>query len=233
MVFFAVILGVFSSLWRAAGESGLMAAAAPRTLLWYLAATEWILMSTPLLHLEIQEAVRRGDVVYQLGRPISYVGAAFAEGVGLLAARAPVLGVVAFLCAFAFTGWIPPLRVLALIAAFGLVGVGAAHGARCRHRPAGVLARRCGAGVLGVAEAAVRVRRADAADSAVSVDHSTHRGVDAVPLDSRGPGVVRPRRSGGGARPARDSSRGVGRRHGVVVGFMFRRASHALAVNGG
>ncbi|MEP7309840.1 MAG: ABC-2 family transporter protein [Acidobacteriota bacterium] len=120
-VFFTVILGVLSSLWRAAGESGLMAEAAPRTLLWYVAATEWILMSTPQLHLEIQETVRRGDVVYQLGRPISYVGAMFAEGVGMVAARAPVLGVVAFLCAFAYTGWIPPFRVLLLIAAFGLV----------------------------------------------------------------------------------------------------------------
>src|SRR5580765_3145731 len=120
-VFFTVILGVLSSLWRAAGDSGLMAVAAPKTLLWYVAATEWILMSTPLLHLEIQETVRRGDVVYQLGRPISYVGAVFAEGVGVVAARAPVLGAVAFLCAFAYTRWIPPFRVLALIAAFGLV----------------------------------------------------------------------------------------------------------------
>ena len=120
-VFFTVILGVLSSLWRAAGESGLMANAEPRTLLWYVAATEWILMSTPQLHLDIQETVRRGDVVYQLGRPISYVGAVFAEGVGVVAARAPVLGVVAFPCAFAFTGWIPPFGVLAPIAAFGLV----------------------------------------------------------------------------------------------------------------
>ncbi len=119
-VFFTVILGVLSSLWRAAGESGLTADAAPKTLLWYVAATEWILMSTPLLHQEIQETVRRGDIVYQMGRPISYVGAMFAEGLGMVAARAPVLGGVAFLCAFAFTGWVPPFRVLALIAAFGL-----------------------------------------------------------------------------------------------------------------
>jgi ABC-2 type transport system permease protein len=120
-MFFAVILGVLSSLWHAAGESGLMAAAAPKALLWYVAATEWILLSTPLLHLEIQETVRRGDVVYQLGRPLSYVGAMFAEGLGVVAARAPVLAAVAFLCAFVFTGWIPPFRVLALIGVFGLI----------------------------------------------------------------------------------------------------------------
>jgi hypothetical protein len=39
------------------------------------------------VHVELQEAVRRGDVACQLGRPVSFVGAAFAEGVGLLALR--------------------------------------------------------------------------------------------------------------------------------------------------
>ena len=35
--------------------------------------------------------------------------------------RAPVLGVTACVCAFVFTGWIPPLGVLARIVPFGLV----------------------------------------------------------------------------------------------------------------
>jgi ABC-2 type transport system permease protein len=121
VVFFAVILGVFSSLWHAVAEAGMPAAADPKGLVWYLAATEWIVLSAPPLHIEIQEAVRRGDVVCQLGRPVSYVGAAFAQGLGLLAVRAPLLGVTACVCAFVFTGWIPPLRVFASVAPFGLV----------------------------------------------------------------------------------------------------------------
>ena len=52
---------------------------------------------------------------------MSYVGAAFAEGLGLLAMRAPLLGVTACVCAFVFTGWIPPLRVLACTVPFGIV----------------------------------------------------------------------------------------------------------------
>jgi ABC-2 type transport system permease protein len=120
VIFFAVILGVFSSLWRAVAEAGMPIAADPRALVWYLAATEWITLSAPPIHLEIQEAIRRGDIVYRLGRPVSYAIAEFAAGLGLLAVRAPVLGLTAFLCAFVFTGWIPPASALAKVVPFGL-----------------------------------------------------------------------------------------------------------------
>ena len=120
VVFFAVILGVFSSLWHVVAEAGMPVATDPNALVWYLAVTEWVVLSAPPMHIEIQEAIRRGDVVYQLGRPVSYVGAKFAEGLGLLVMRAPLLGVTACVCAFAFTGWIPPLRVLACTVPFGL-----------------------------------------------------------------------------------------------------------------
>jgi ABC-2 type transport system permease protein len=120
VTFFAVILGVFSSLWHAVAEAGMPVATDPNALVWYLAVTEWIVLSTPPIHIEIQEAIRRGDVVCQLGRPASYVGAKFAEGLGLLAARAPLLGATACVCAFAVTGWMPTLRVIACIVPFAL-----------------------------------------------------------------------------------------------------------------
>jgi viologen exporter family transport system permease protein len=120
VVFFVVILGVFASLWRAVGEAGLPAAEDPRALVWYLAATEWIMLSAPQIHLEIQEAVRRGDVVYRLGHPASYVMAEFAAGLGATALRMPLLGVTAFGCAFAFTRWTPPLAAIALFIPFGV-----------------------------------------------------------------------------------------------------------------
>ena len=120
MVFFAVILGVFSSLWRAVAEAGMPVAADPKSLVWYLAATEWILLSAPPIHIEIQEAIRRGDVVYRLAHPVSYVVAEFATGLGVLAMRSPLLGATAFLCAFAFTGWIPPVPQLLIVLPFGL-----------------------------------------------------------------------------------------------------------------
>ena len=121
MVFFFVILGVFSSLWRAVAEAGMPIAADAKALVWYLAATEWILLSAPPVYIEIQEAIRRGDLAYRLTHPASFVMAEFAGGLGLLALRAPVLGVTAFCCAFLFTGWVPPLRTLAVFVPFGLV----------------------------------------------------------------------------------------------------------------
>jgi hypothetical protein len=119
MAFFAVILGVFSSLWRAVGEAGMPIGGDPKLFVWYLATTEWILLSAPMVHGNVQESIRRGDVVYQLGRPVSYPGAAFAEAAGMLAFRAPILAATAWICAFAFTGWAPPLWPLASTLPFG------------------------------------------------------------------------------------------------------------------
>jgi ABC-2 type transport system permease protein len=121
VLFFAIILGVFSSLWRAVGEAGMPVGADSSALIWYLATTEWIVLSAPLLHIEIQEAVRRGDIVYQLGRPVSYLGAAFAEGLGLLAVRAPLLGATGVVCAFALTRSLPRPGLVLYMVLFGLV----------------------------------------------------------------------------------------------------------------
>jgi ABC-2 type transport system permease protein len=118
-VFFVVILGVFSSLWHAVAQGGMPVAGDPKSLVWYLASTEWIVLSVPQVHLEMQEAIRRGDVVYQLGRPASYVAAELAASLGVLAARAPILGLTAFVCAFAFSRWIPPVHALAMVVLLG------------------------------------------------------------------------------------------------------------------
>ena len=120
MVFFAVILGVFSSLWRAVAEAGMPIHADPKALVWYLAATEWILLSAPPIYLDIQNMIRRGDVVYRLTHPVSFVAAEFASALGLLMLRAPVLGITAFCCAFVFTGWAPPATTLVMFVPFGL-----------------------------------------------------------------------------------------------------------------
>jgi ABC-2 type transport system permease protein len=119
VVFFAVILGVFASLWRAIADAGMPIAGDPKQLVWYLATTEWIILSAPPIHVDLQESIRRGDVVCRLGRPVSYVGSVFAEALGLLAVRAPLLAATAWICALAFTGWIPPIASLAWTLPFG------------------------------------------------------------------------------------------------------------------
>lgn len=116
MLFLGVLLGVFSALWRAVAEAGMPVKAAPSDMVWYLATTEWIVLSAPLLYLPIQEDVRRGDIAYQLLRPVSYLGSMLARGVGMLLVRMPALGLAGFGWAYAFTRQTPP--VLALLELF-------------------------------------------------------------------------------------------------------------------
>ena len=116
IAFLGVLLGVFTALWRAVAEAGMPVAAAPNEMVWYLSTTEWIVLSSPMLFLQIQEDVRRGDVTYQLLRPVSYIGAMLARGAGMLCVRLPVIGVAAFAWAYAFTGTAPSLQSLLVLA---------------------------------------------------------------------------------------------------------------------
>src|SRR5688500_18244723 len=121
VLFFGVLLGVFSALWRAVAEAGMPLAAEHHELVWYLAATEWILLSTPQRQQDIQEEVRRGDVAYQLARPASFARGQLAQCWGALLVRAPVLGAAALVWLYLFTGSLPDLRALCWLAPFGLL----------------------------------------------------------------------------------------------------------------
>ncbi len=115
VVFFVVVLGIFTSLWRAVAEAGLPLAAEPSALVWYLAVTEWIMLSAPAVHFDVQEAIRKGDVATQLTRPVSWVGATYCDAVGALFVRLPVLFVAAAVSATVFTGAMPPASVLRVV----------------------------------------------------------------------------------------------------------------------
>lgn len=118
-VFYVVVLLIFSRLWGA--MRGFITAA---DFLWYLAVTEWTLLAVPHLYLGIEEDVRRGDIAYRLARPVSYLWAKFAEGMGEALARLAVLTPVGLAAACGFAGGLPadprglllaaPLALLAL-----------------------------------------------------------------------------------------------------------------------
>lgn len=124
VVFFAMILGVFSAVWRAVGEAG-GRARDPREMMWYIAMTEWVVMSAPLIFFQMEEDVRRGDVAYQIARPASWLGSRLAHGLGALAIRGPVMLVVACATAWVYAG--PPERPAGLLAsiAFGFAAAAA------------------------------------------------------------------------------------------------------------
>jgi ABC-2 type transport system permease protein len=128
IAFLGIVLGVFSALWRAVAEAGMPMAAEPDALVWYLAATEWILMSPASAHIEIEGEIRRGEVAAQLARPYSSVTAMFARGLGALAVRAPAIGIAALAWALLFTGQVPDVRALFYLVPFGLVAMVIVHG---------------------------------------------------------------------------------------------------------
>jgi ABC-2 type transport system permease protein len=121
VVFFALILGVFSAVWRAVAEAGASVQRDPHEMLWYIAMTEWVVMSAPLVFLQMEEDIRRGDVAYQIARPASWLGARFAHGLGALAVRAPVMLVVACTTAWIYAGEPESYRGLGAAIVFGFV----------------------------------------------------------------------------------------------------------------
>lgn len=122
-IFFVLILGVFSAVWRAVAESGVSTGRQPAEMLWYLAVTEWVLLSAPSVQFQMEDDIRRGDVAYQIARPASWLGARLAHGLGALAVRAPVM--LAIACATAWSVAGPPERPARLAVAI-TIGVLAA-----------------------------------------------------------------------------------------------------------
>jgi len=124
VLFYFVVLLIFTRLWEAVLGSGTPAAGVgpqqnAASYVWYLAITEWIMLSQPTLHLDIEADVRNGDVAYHLARPMSYAGAKLAEALGDMAVRWVVLGVSGVLFARLSCGQWPSAAGLGLA---GLVG---------------------------------------------------------------------------------------------------------------
>ncbi|MBN1954015.1 MAG: ABC-2 family transporter protein [Anaerolineae bacterium] len=70
-----LFMGVFMALWSSAyGVSGQaeLAGYSLAEIVWYLAMTETITLSSSRVFVEISEAVKAGDVAYTLTRPLSY-----------------------------------------------------------------------------------------------------------------------------------------------------------------
>lgn len=108
MLFYGTLLLIFAQLWDVALEDGLAGVSLTRVdLVWYLALTEWVVLTVPLLHLEIERDIRSGDIAYRLARPLSYLGGHVAEAAGEWAIRAVAMGLAGVALAFGFGGGWP------------------------------------------------------------------------------------------------------------------------------
>lgn len=115
-IFLITCLVIFSYLWKVAIAKVGAVDLQPDQLFWYIAFNEWVLISLPDVQEDIEEDLRSGRLAYLLPRPISYLGAIFAEGLGVLSARLLVLG----LFTFVFT-WIRAGDALFSVSAFPMM----------------------------------------------------------------------------------------------------------------
>ena len=100
-IFLVTCLIIFTHLWKIAAAKPGMVSLSPEQLLWYIAFNEWVLISLPDIQEDMEQDLRTGRLAYLLPRPISYLGATFAESLGTLCANLLILGCVTF----GFTWW--------------------------------------------------------------------------------------------------------------------------------
>ena len=98
---------IFSRLWAAVAPQARGEMGGAAEYVWYLAITELVALGVPMLYLGIEQDVRRGDIAYRLGRPVSYAWAKLAEGVGEFAVRFAFLATLGMAGAWLFTGGLP------------------------------------------------------------------------------------------------------------------------------
>src|ERR1700742_3411269 len=92
VAFYGVVLAMYARVWQIVGAHGSLGVFGHRALIWYLALTEWIALSIPPLHLEIEQDVQSGTIAYFLPRPISYLWLRFSEALGTMLLRMAMLG---------------------------------------------------------------------------------------------------------------------------------------------
>ncbi len=101
-LFLVGILFIFSKLWKLAAieDQGMM--------IWYLALTETIFLSIPLIYLDIESDIRSGDLACHLCKPMHYLGAKFAEHAGIYLFRFLMLSFFSICGALFFSGGVMP-----------------------------------------------------------------------------------------------------------------------------
>jgi len=117
-LFYALVLFIFDRVWSKLGLRG-------SGYVWYLAVTEWVMLSQPRLFQEIERDVRSGELAYQLTRPTSYLGVRLSEAAGELALSMAWLGLVGLTMATLLHGGLPDRPVgLLYAAALGVLAGG-------------------------------------------------------------------------------------------------------------
>ncbi len=132
--FFALILAIFHLLWSNIALQKQQFGLNAQTMVWYLFLTEWIILSVPHVHLDIEEDIKTGSISYHLIRPLSYLHQKTIEALAEMLRRMSVFALAGSCFAALLTGSIPsigfflvgiPLGILAgLLAILFLCSIG-------------------------------------------------------------------------------------------------------------
>lgn len=123
-VFYVVAVGILAALWARVAADRVPGALRlpPGGLVLYVGVTEWLAMSTPAIHLRLEDDIRSGGLETHLLRPKLYLAQKIAETLGGMGARAGVIGVVALaLLALSGRAALTPLAMAAIVV-LGLMG---------------------------------------------------------------------------------------------------------------
>lgn len=80
---------------------------APLNRTWYLAVTEWIILSTPSVAFQVAQDIRSGQIVYFILRPMHYLSFRFYECIGIFLVRFILIGICCLSLGYFLTGLIP------------------------------------------------------------------------------------------------------------------------------
>lgn len=120
--FYAIILFVFARIWEMVLSQRFDMGMTPEEAVWYLAATEWILLSIPRNHQDIPEDIADGTLAHELLQPVPYLTAKLCQMTGALAANLLFMGMAGLVLAFLLTGYTPSLSRLLALAVLGPLG---------------------------------------------------------------------------------------------------------------
>lgn len=104
--FYGVILFVFSNLWKVVAHKTELSMSSTE-MLWYLAMTELVALCFPMVHLDIEEDVRSGNLAYSFTRPTSYLWSRYARALGATLSRSFLLLFSGVFFAYIFSGGWP------------------------------------------------------------------------------------------------------------------------------
>lgn len=126
MLFYALIIFIFFSLWRAIYRGGEVSGYSLAQVVWYLCVTELLVFGcrTPVFG-QLNEDIKTGALAYQLNRPYHYVWYQFAGALGGIAFNLAVFGILALVLGLLMVGPLPGFQLIYLPLGLlsGLLGI--------------------------------------------------------------------------------------------------------------